>query len=142
MHDSMHKAIIAESMNTGDMEPTAEPVPGKNVTQLIKAKAMELGFGEVGNYQFRQALRFQVKRNWVKFPHAICLAYEQTYEPTQTAPSIEAEGPHFGTYRIMGALALDLGDYIRSLGYRAQVHNPSSRAPYSYPCLSRLGWDS
>ena len=139
MHDSMHKAIIGESMNTGDIEPTAEPVPGKDVTQLIKDKARELGFGEVGITKFDKRYAFKSKRDWVKFPHAICLAYEQTYEPTQTAPSIEAEGPHFGTYRIMGALALDLGDYIRSLGYHAQVHNPLVESTVFIPMFVQAG---
>ena len=115
---------VKEANETGDLEPTATPVPGKDVTEAIREKAKEMGFGEVGFTKFDRRYVFKFKKDWVKFPHAICLAYEQDYEPTQTAPHIAAEGPHFSTYRVMGALALDLADYIRSMGYKAQVHSP------------------
>ena len=131
IHDRLSKPIVEAAKGTGEIEPTVESVPGKDVTQEIRQKAGELGFGEVGITKFDLRYVYKSKRNWVKFPHAICLAYEQEYEPTQTAPSLEAEGPHFGTYRIMGAVALDLADYIRSLGYHAQVHSPNDNsAPY------------
>ena len=44
---------------------------------------------------------------------------------------MDAEFAHFGTYEIEGALLLDLADYIRTLGYHAQVHSPNDNsAPY------------
>jgi ferredoxin len=59
------------------------------------------------------------------------LALEQDYVQTQSLPSMDAEFAHFGTYEREGALLLDLADYIRSLGYRAQVHSPNDNsAPY------------
>ena len=109
------------------------------MTREIKARARELGFGEVGVARFDMRYAYKSKREWIKFPHAICLAYEQDYEPTQTAPSIEAEGPHFGTYRIMGAVALDLADYIRSLGYYAQVHSPNDNSAAYIPMFVEAG---
>ncbi len=128
---AMNVPIIKESLESGEVEPTAEAEPGKDITAEIKRKARELGFGEVGITRFDKRYVYRHKRNWAKFPHAICLAYEQEYESTQSIPSIEAEKPHFGTYRIMGAKALELADLIRSLGYHAQVHSSQDNtAPY------------
>ena len=139
IHDRLNAPIVAASKDTGDIDPTAQPVPGKDVTQEIKARARELGFGEVGITKFDMRYTFKSKRDWVRFPHAICLAFEQDYEPTQSAPSLEAEGPHFGTYRVMGALALDLADYIRSLGYHAQVHSPNDNSGAYIPIFVEAG---
>ena len=138
-HDKANRPIVIAAKNTGDIEPTAEPVPGKDISEEIKAKATELGFGEVGITRFDMRYVYKGKRDWVKFPHAICLAYEQDYEPTQTAPSQEAEGPHFGVYRIMGAVALDLADYIRTLGYHAQVHSPNDNSGAVIPMFVEAG---
>jgi Pyruvate/2-oxoacid:ferredoxin oxidoreductase delta subunit len=44
---------------------------------------------------------------------------------------MDAEYAHFGTYEMEGAFLLDLADYIRSLGYHAQIHSPNDNsAPY------------
>ena len=138
-HDRLNTPIVAAAKNTGDIEPTAEPVEGKDVTEAIRLKAREMGFGEVGFTQLDRRYIFKFKRDWVKFPHAICLAWEQDYEPTQTAPSIEAEGPHHGVYRTMGAVALDLADYIRGLGYYAQVHSPNDNSGAYIPMFVQAG---
>ena len=139
IHDRLNGPIVAAAKDTGQMEPTAEPEFGKDVTEEIKAKAKELGFGEVGITRLDMRYIFKYKKSWAEFPHAICLAYEQEYEPTQSAPSIEAEGPHFGTYRIMGAVALDLADHIRSLGYHAQVHSPNDNSGAYIPMFVEAG---
>ena len=139
IHDRLNGPIVAAAKDTGQIEPTAEPEFGKDVTEDIKAKAKELGFGEVGITRLDMRYIFKYKKSWAEFPHAICLAYEQEYEPTQSAPSIEAEGPHFGTYRIMGAVALDLADHIRSLGYHAQVHSPNDNSGAYIPMFVEAG---
>ena len=139
LYRKLNEPIVLASRTTGEIEPTAEPVPGKDITEEIKAKARELGFGEAGVTRYDKRYVFKSKRDWVKFPHAICLAYEQEYEPSQTAPSIEAEGPHHGTYRIMGAVGLALGDYIRSLGYYAQVHSPTDGTGAYIPMFVQAG---
>jgi hypothetical protein len=120
-HDKLNKSLIMAARLTGEQEPTAEPT-GEDVTEKIKAKARELGFVEVGITSYDPRYTYQSKKDWVKFPHVICLAYEQDFEPTQTIPSIDAEIVHSSTYRTEGASGLELGNYIRSLGYRAQVH--------------------
>ena len=139
IHDAMAAPIVHASHNTGEIKPTAEPVSGTDVTEDIRSKAREMGFAEVGFTRFDRRYVYQFQKNRVKFPHAICLAYEQDYEPTQSAPSREAEGPHYGVYRIMGALALDLADYIRSLGYHAQVHNPLANTAVFIPMFVEAG---
>ncbi len=138
-HDRLNGPIVAAALNTGDIEPTAKPDPDLDVTEAIKTKARELGFGEVGITKLDLRYIFKYKKSWAKFPHAICLAWEQDYEPTQTAPSIEAEGPHFGVYRTMGAVALDMADYIRSLGYHAQVHSPNDNSGAYIPMFVEAG---
>ena len=140
VHDKLNTPIVKAAKYTGDIEPTAKPVPGKDVSKEIDAKARELGFAEVGYTNFDMRYVYKAKREWVKpFPHAVCLAYEQDYEPTQSAPSIEAEGPHHGTYRLMGAAALELGDYMRSLGYHAQVHSPNDNSAAYIPMFVAAG---
>ena len=139
INDRLARPIVQEAHNTGDIEPTTEPVPGKDVSDLIRAKAREMGFGEVGFTRFDRRYVYRFKKAWTKYPHAICLAYEQDYEATQGAPSREAEGPHYAVYRIMGALALDLADYVRSLGYHAQVHNPLSNSAVFIPMFVQAG---
>ncbi|MCE2465202.1 MAG: hypothetical protein J4G01_03855 [Dehalococcoidia bacterium] len=138
-HDRLNGPIVAAALNTGEIEPTGKADPDVDVTDAIKTKARELGFGEVGITKLDLRYIFKYKKSWAKFPHAICLAWEQDYEPTQTAPSIEAEGPHFGVYRTMGAVALDMADYIRTLGYYAQVHSPNDNSGAYIPMFVEAG---
>ena len=101
-HDRLNKPLIMAARLTGDQEPTAEPT-GEDVSQLIKNKAREVGFQEVGITAFDLHYTYQSKKDWVKFPHVICLGYEQDFEPTQTIPSVDAEIVHSSTYRTEGA---------------------------------------
>ena len=130
-HRTVNRPIVESSRDSGEVEPTAEPVARRDLTSEIKAKARAMGFGEVGFTRFDRRYVYKSKRSWVKFAHAICLAYEQDYEPTQSAPSMEAEGPHYDTYTTMGAVGLNFAKFIRTLGYHAQVHSPiDASAPY------------
>ena len=47
-HERLNKPLILASAKSGDVEPTSEPVPGKDVNEAIKQKALELGFGMAG----------------------------------------------------------------------------------------------
>ena len=129
-HDKLNRPLIMAARLTGDQEPTAE-ASGEDVSQLIKDKAKELGFLEVGITAYDHRYTYQSKKDWVKFPHVVCLAYEQDFEPTQTIPSVDAEIVHSSTYRTEGAAALELGNFIRSHGYHAQVTGSGdSPGPY------------
>ncbi len=130
-HEKLNRPIIESSRLTGEIEPTLAPQVGKDVTEEIRTKARELGFVEVGFTRYDHRYTYARRRPWVKFEHAICLAYEQDYEPTQTIPSVDAEIVHSSTYRTEGIAGLELGNYIRSLGYHAQVHSPNDNTgPY------------
>jgi NAD-dependent dihydropyrimidine dehydrogenase PreA subunit len=130
-HDEVSEPLIDAAAVSGDLEPTGTPVPGKDVTADIRLKARELGFGEVGFTTYDRRHTYTSKKRWTKYDNCICLALEQDYNQTQSLPSMEAEFAHFGTYEIEGAILLDLADYIRSLGYHAQVHSPNDNsAPY------------
>lgn len=129
-HDELNEPLVDAAAVSGDLEPTGTPT-GEDITDAIRLKARELGFGEVGFTKFDRRYTYTSKKRWVKYEHAICLALEQDYVQTQSLPSMDAEFAHFGTYEIEGALLLDLADYIRSLGYHAQIHSPNDNsAPY------------
>ena len=132
--DSMYKAALA----SGEVAPTGTPAPGEDLTEHLRRRAREMGFGEVGFTRYDRRYTFAGKKQWARFPHAICLALEQDYHQTQTGPSLEAEYARFETYEIQEALCLELADYIRSRGYHAQVHDGSDNSgPYHSPVRRR-----
>jgi len=128
-HDKLNKSLIMAARLTGEQEPTTEPT-GEDVSEKIKAKARELGYVEVGITAYDPHYTYQSKKDWVKFPHVICLAYEQDFEPTQTIPSVDAEIVHSSTYRTQAAAALELASFIHAQGYHAQViHSSDATGP-------------
>ena len=122
-HDERMEPMYQEGLVSADVEPTGSPVDGKDLTEDIRQFAMELGFGEVGFTKHDRHYTFTGKKRWAKFEHAICLAYEQDFRMTQSGPSPEADQARFETYEYEQAGCLKLAEYIRSRGYRAQVHD-------------------
>ena len=125
-HQKEMEPIVEWVRTSGELEPTGTPT-GADVTELIRQKAYELGYGEVGftkndGHYVYQSRKPQLRRD---LPNAICLALEQDYRKTQTIPSMEAEDTHFGTYYNQGPLTMELTAYIRSLGYNVQVSGPT-----------------
>ena len=137
-HRDLSRPLMDAAAVSADIEPTAPPV-GRDVTAELRTKARELGFGEVGFTRFDRRYVFTAKKGWVRFEHAICLALEQEYAPTQTLPSVESERVHFGTYETAARMALDMADYIRSLGYRAQIHHPTDNSAVFIPMFVAAG---
>ena len=128
-HEKLNRGLVLAGRATKRMEPTAEPT-GEDVSQEIKDKARELGFLEVGITSYDPRYEFQSRKGFNELPHAICLAFEQDFEPTQTIPSVDAEIVHSSTYRTQAAAGLELGNYIRSLGYKAHViHSGDATGP-------------
>ncbi len=128
-HDKLNRNLIIAGRMTAEMEPTAEPT-GEDVTEVIKNKARELGFLEVGLTAYDVRYEYAAKRGFTELPTAICMAYEQDFEPTQTIPSVDAEIVHSSTYRTQAAAALELGNFIRSIGYRCHViHSGDATGP-------------
>ncbi len=128
-HEKLNRGLVLAGRATKRMEPTAEPT-GEDVSRQIKDKARELGFLEVGITAYDLRYEFQSRKGFNELPHAICLAFEQDFEPTQTIPSVDAEIVHSSTYRTQAAAGLELGNYIRSLGYMAHViHSGDATGP-------------
>ena len=138
-HEERMKPLVEESATTGDLEPIGAPEPGKDVTEDIRLRARELGFGEVGFTRLDRRYVFTNSKSWVKFPHAICLALEQDYDQTQAIVSMEAEYAHYSTYEVEAVLGLELADYVRSLGYHAQVHGPTDASTAFIPLFVAAG---
>lgn len=122
-HDARMKPMYEEGLVSADVEPTCAPVVGEDLTEDIRRFARKLGFGEVGFTRHDRHYTFSGKKRWAKFEHAICLAYEQDYRMTQTGPGPEADRARFETYEVEQEGCLKIAEYIRSRGYRAQVHD-------------------
>ena len=130
-HDARMSPMYAAALDSGDVAPTGTPVAGEDLTEDIRGLAREMGFGEVGFTRHDRRYTFAGKKRWAQFEHAVCLAMEQDYSLTQSAPSAEADQARFETYEVQQELCLRLCDYIRSRGYRAQVHDGSDcSGPY------------
>ncbi len=141
-HESLNAPLIEAARTTGEIEPTTTPDPNVDAGQLtetIREKARSLGFAEVGFTAYNRDYTYASKKKWARYDHAICLAMEQEYEPTQTIPSMAAEHTHFGTYRVEGKSGLDLADWIRSFGYHAQVHSPNDNSAVYIPMFVDAG---
>ena len=138
-HNERNRPLVDAAEVSGDLEPAATARPGRDLTEEIRSKARDLGFGEVGFTKLDRRYVYASKKRWVKYKHAVCLAMEQDYEATQTIPSIEAEHAHFGAYEKVGALGLELVDHIRALGYRAQIHSPSDSSVVYIPMFVKAG---
>jgi NAD-dependent dihydropyrimidine dehydrogenase PreA subunit len=125
-HQQHMEPIVEWVKESGSLAPTGVPT-GEDVTELIRQKARELGYGEVGFTENDRHYVYQSRKPAMKsgLPNAICLALEQDYLKTQSIPSMAAEETHFGTYFNQGGLSMELTDYIRSLGYRVQVSGPT-----------------
>ena len=125
-HQRAMGQFIEWAKAAGDLEPIGTPT-GEDVTESIRHRALELGYGEVGFTRFDRYYVYESRRSALRpdLPHAICLALEQEYAPTQTIPSLEAETAHGETYERQSVLTVELADYIRSLGYRVQVSGPA-----------------
>ena len=130
-HINATKPLVDIAERSANLPPTGTPDPASNITDEIRTKARELGFGEIGFTRYDRRYTFKVKKGWVRFEHAVCLAYEQDYRQTQTIPSMEAEYAHYGAYEEENKQGILLAEYIREKGYRAQIHSPNDNsAPY------------
>ncbi len=125
-HNEKMEPIVEWVMRSGDLEPLGTPT-GEDVTEAIRQKARELGYGEVGFTRNDAHYVYKSRKPALRkdLPHAICLALEQDYRMTQSIPSEEAEHTHFGTYYDQGPLTMELTEFIRSLGYNVQVSGPT-----------------
>ena len=131
MQDERMEPMYQAALVSGDVAPTGTPTPGEDLTDDIRRTARELGFGEVGFTKYDRHYTYAGKKDWAKYEHSICLAYEQDYVQTQTGPSLEADRARFEAYEAEQTLCLQMADYLRGRGYHAQVHDGSDNSgPY------------
>ena len=80
-HEKLNRPLIMAARASSELEPTAQPT-GDDVTELIKTRARELGFVEVGITAFDPRYSYQSKKNQsTYYQHFIALAFEQDFEP-------------------------------------------------------------
>jgi ferredoxin len=137
-HDAVMDEFYPLMNRTGDLEPTGM-ASGADVTDLIRDQARSMGFLDVGFTSHDMRFVFQDRKEHVKYPNAVCLALEQDFEETQTAPSMAAEHGHYGTYETQAPMGLRMVDYILSLGYHAQLHGPSNHSAATIPMFVAAG---
>ncbi len=139
-HQKEIEPVVEWLKSTADMKPTAEP-SGKDVTEAIRAKALELGYGEVGFTNFDRRFAYKSKRSFARgdLRNAICLAVEQDYIATQTIPSLEAEAAHGDAHLRQADMAKRLAAFIHSLGYSAQVWGPTWHFGAMIPLFVKAG---
>ena len=139
-HQQEMLPVVDWLKSSGDLEPEGEPT-GEDVTEAIRARARELGYGEVGFVRFDRRYVYQSKRSYVRgdLPHAICLALEQDFTDTQTLPSLEAEAAHGDAHVRQGELARKLVAFIGSLGYRCQAWGPTWHSGPMIPLFVEAG---
>ena len=131
VQDARMVPMYEAALHSADVEPSGTPAPDEDLTEDIRRLARELGFGEVGFTRHDRYYTYAAKKRWAKFEHAICLAFEQDYVQTQSGPGMEADRARFETYEAQQARCMDIADYIRSRGYRAQIHDGSDcSGPY------------
>ncbi len=131
VQDARMVPMYEAALHSADVEPSGTPAPDEDLTEDIRRLARELGFGEVGFTRHDRHYTYAAKKRWAKFEHAICLAFEQDYVQTQSGPGMEADRARFETYEAQQARCMDIADYIRSRGYRAQIHDGSDcSGPY------------
>ncbi len=125
-HQERMEPIVEWVRTSGDLKPTGTP-SGEDVSEAIRQRARELGYGEIGFTRSDRHYVYQSRKPVMRpnLPHAICLALEQDYVKTQSIPSMDGEDTHFGTYFRQGPLTMELTDFIRSLGYSVQVSGPT-----------------
>ena len=131
VQDARMEPMYEAALHSAEVEPSGTPTPDEDLTEDIRRFARESGFGEVGFTRHDRHYTYAAKKRWAKFEHAICLALEQDYVQTQSGPGMEADRARFETYEAQQARCMDVADYIRSRGYRAQIHDGSDcSGPY------------
>ncbi len=69
-HLLLDRPLILATLKTPGLEPTAEPT-GEDVSQLVKDKARELGYLDVGITAYDHRYDYVSRKDFVKFPHAM-----------------------------------------------------------------------
>ena len=106
-HHERNRALVDGAESSGDLEPTGKAEPGRDLTEDIRTKARQLGAGEVGFAKLDRRYVYASRRDWVKYPHAVCLAVEQDHE--RTPDDHQHRGRAYSLRRLRGDRSPRLG---------------------------------
>ena len=97
-----------------------------DISDAVRDKARELGYGEVGFVRFDKRYIYSSRRPTVRqdLPSAICLAIEQDYVKTQNIPGVAGEEAQGDAYLKQAELSIKLAEYLLQSGYSAQISGP------------------
>ena len=117
---------IEKIKHSGDKNPNPS-VDAGDLTEDIRDKAKQLGYGEIGFTKFDRRYIYESRKKFVRtdLPNAICLAYEQGYIETQDMPSYVSEVAQGDAYISQANLSLKLVEFINEMGFRAQISGPA-----------------
>jgi ferredoxin len=102
-------------------KPKHEPDRSHDPTEDIRRKAFELGFVVAGFTRHDSRYIYAGERDKVRFPYTIVLGLELPYDDAQLTPSLTTLKSIANVLVIWVKKALELGEYLNSLGYRAQI---------------------
>lgn len=104
--------------------PSPNPIVEADLTASVREKALELGFALVGFTDNDRKYVYREYRRWVRFDTAIVGIVEMDHAATQKAPLPDAERAGYLAQVRWTEIAFALAEFIRSRGYRVQVHSP------------------
>ena len=140
IHYEKNRVLLDGAESSGDLEPTGPAETGKDLTDEIRTKALELGAGEVGFTKLDRKYVYTSKKRWVKYQHAICLALEQNYEQTQKIANIEAEYATSAPTRRLESSAWNWSIASAHWVTALRCTVPATRPWYTYPFCKRRTW--
>jgi epoxyqueuosine reductase len=106
--------------DSGTPLPQTPPMTPRELTDLVKKRAAEIGISAVGVAPYDAKYVWEpFLDKWVGDRVVVCVL-EQHYEATQSAPSLRAERAALAAYGTLYKMENSLADYIRELGYAAR----------------------
>lgn len=120
-------------------KPKRAPEPGRDPTDDIRAKAFSLGYHAIGFTRYDWRYTYANERNRIHFSNAIALALALDYDAGQQAPSVAHRDAIAECLAGWAERAAELAEYIRSIGYRAQVTEQDRVLVQPYALQAGLG---
>ena len=133
------KPFVDSADVSADVKPSGTPQEGEDLTEDIRHKARELGFGEVGFTQVRPPLCLRMQAQLGKVSPRHLPGDGARLRPDPEPSSLEAEHAHYGTYELESERGGRLAELIRNKGYHAQLHSPRDPSAAVIPMFVAAG---
>jgi ferredoxin len=110
--------------------PAGDPptIGAAQLTADLKAHAAALGFSALGVARYEPKYTFAPNQGKNVGDRVIVCVLEQNWEMTQRIPSAPSEQAALSTYAEVLALAVELAEYLKARGFRAQTHDLQGHA--------------